>query len=306
MAIVFRQKISDFVKANNFVPSNEMRELIASIKFQPESEIIVKATSPTLLNRQNFNQKCKNNFEGGSVLGCYKADEIFIFDIDNSELDGIKQTTLAHEALHAVWSRTPEAEKSRLKNLLNADYERIKTPKLEKTMSAYAVTQPGEHENELHSILGTEFFDLSPELEAHYSQIFHNRRAVVEFHKKYSEKFEKLEQDYDRLKTEVEISKKEIEAAQQDYSAKIEAVNSQIVDFNQKAKNGDFSSQWEFGAERSKLLQKTRFLDDYREQINSQIANFNAKIKELNNISIKSQELHQAMDSNLPESSPSL
>lgn len=305
-AVIFKQRIIDFVKASNFSPSSEMSGLISDISLTGEAEITLKSTSPLLLEAEEFNQNCKNRLEDTSVLGCYRGDNIFVFDIDNPELDGIKHTTLAHEMLHAVWARLDSAEKNRLGKILDAEYERLKTPKFEELMKRYAISQPGEHQNELHSILGTEFAELSPELEEYYARYFNNRQAVVGFYKKYHGKFEELETKSAQLQSEITSLKKEIEAEQQDYSAKIKLLNDQIADFNSRAENGDFSSQREFNFERQNLLSKSQFLNEYRAQINSKVDDFNLKVGEFNSISTQTQKLFDAMNSTLPEASSGL
>lgn len=301
-----RQRIADFLKAQNFKPNVELSELAEELNLSKDAEITLFATEPQLENTQKFNQNCSNHLENTSILGCYKADKIHIFDIDNPELDGIKHTTLAHEMLHAVWARLDSAERNRLGKILDAEYERLKTPKFEELMKRYAISQPGEHQNELHSILGTEFAELSPELEEYYARYFNNRQAVVGFYKKYHGKFEELEAKSAQLQSEITSLKKEIEAEQQDYSAKIKLLNSQIADFNSRAENGDFSSQREFNFERQNLLSKSQFLNEYRTQINSKVDDFNLKVGEFNSISTQTQKLFDAMNSTLPEASSGL
>jgi hypothetical protein len=53
---------------------------------------------------------CLSNDADTSILGCYYDRKIYIFDVDSDELNGVHQSTLAHELLHAIWERHPDDE----------------------------------------------------------------------------------------------------------------------------------------------------------------------------------------------------
>lgn len=290
--------IQDYFRANNFKPSQEILSIVSKIKPKDNAKQIFYATNPRVLSTDEFNQQCNNSLEKTTVLGCYKSDEIFIFNVNDSELDGIKEVTAAHELLHAVWARMSDRERENLKGVLRADYERLKTPSFEKIMANYAKTQPGEHENELHSILGTEWADLSPELEQHYAEIFENRREIVAMNLKYKSKFEALEKTAENLDSELKRIKSEITAEQSDYEAKLNILNDEIADFNEKSKNGSYSDVDTFRYNRQKLASRVDFLRKYKSDINSKIADFNEKAVRLSEISMKLHQLYDSIDSN--------
>ena len=293
------RRIQDYFKAKNFKPSAEILQIVEKIKPTENGKQIFYATNPQLLSAENFNQNCSNSLEKTAILGCYKADEIFIFNIDNSELDGIKEVTSAHELLHAVWARMPDSERKNLGEKLRAEYEKLKTPDFEKLMESYAITQPGEHENELHSIIGTEYGNLSSELEQHYARVFENRQEIVEMNKKYRLKFKELEQNAENLSQEIKKLEAEISAEKDDYSVKTDLLNADIETFNANAKNGFYSSEAIFQRDRQNLLARVNFLTEYRAQINSKIENYESKIAELKQISTKIQRLYDSINSKI-------
>lgn len=301
-----QQRIADFVRASSFEPSVEMAGIISNIQLKDEYRTILLATSPQLQAAEDFNENCKNRLENTSVLGCYKSDSIFVFDIDDSRLDGIKEATTAHEALHAIWARHSDSERERLGELLRADYDRLKTDRLEKTMARYAISQPGEHENELHSILGTEFRNLSPELEQYYATIFENRNAVVAYFEKYNSKFEELKEKSEKISSELENLDSQIELSAQHYESELARINANIEDFNSRATSGGFSSVEQFYAERAVIVADGDGLEELRSKLNADIAEYNSKVAELKEISLQTQNLYEAIDSTAAQDLPNV
>lgn len=298
---LFGNDLNDYFKARNFVPNEKISAIVSKIKPTNKAKNIFYATNPQVLSANDFNSNCARNLEKTTILGCYKADSIFIFDIENNDLNGVEEVTAAHELLHAVWQRMNVGQKNELGKKLREDYERLKTPELEKTMAMYAESQPGEHENELHSILGTEFKNLSPELESHYAIFFENRQEIAEMSSKYKAKFKELENRAEALNSELESMKAQINAKIEDYEAKFDSLNSRINDFNYRADNGYFSNQGTFQAERNSLLNRQNYLENYRVDINAEVDNFNSKVQELSNISGQIQKLYDSMNSRLDE-----
>jgi hypothetical protein len=72
---------------------------------------------------------------------------------------------------------------------LEREYAALNDPALTQRMSEYAQTEPGQEDNELHSILGTEVASLPSDLEKHYSQYFTQRSAIVAAHAAYEQVF---------------------------------------------------------------------------------------------------------------------
>lgn len=55
--------------------------------------------------------------------------------------------------------------------MLEKEYRKNSDAEFSKRMDYYKRNQPGEEYNELHSIIGTEFADISPQLEDYYKDI---------------------------------------------------------------------------------------------------------------------------------------
>ena len=293
------QQIQDYFRAKNFKPSAKILQITEKIKPTDRAKQIFFATNPQVLSAEDFNKNCSRASEKTTILGCYKADEIFVFNVEDQDLTGVEEVTAAHELLHAVWFRLSREEKSKLSEELRAEYERLKTPELEATMAEYAKTQPGEHENELHSILGTEFSNLSSSLEEHYANFFKDRKEIAAMASNYKSKFKSLEHDAETLNEQLKALKTEIEAEVGDYKTKAELLNSRIDTFNSRAESGYYSSQNAFLADRNSIISQQKYLESYRAQINSKVEDFNSKTQELSKISSQIQRLYDSLNSKI-------
>ena len=232
-------------------------------------------------------------------MGCYKNQRIYIYNVNDERLNGLKEVTAAHEMLHAAYERLPESDKKAVNTLLEKEYRKNSDAEFSKRMDYYKRNQPGEEYNELHSIIGTEFADISPQLEDYYKRYFNNRSQVVALHSKYSDKFKELKQGSASLRKELENLSISINNASLKYNRDISNLNSEINTFNSRAKNGDFSSQEDFLNERRYLIKSTRKLEQDRANINRYIGQYESKRIEYNKLVDESNSMYKAMDSTL-------
>jgi len=134
-------------------------------------------------------------------LGCYYHGRIYVMQIDNASLAPEMDVVSAHELLHAQWDKMGAGERATLSAELERVYGLVADNDLRDRMASYAKSEPGEQANELHSILGTEFANLSSVLEAHYAKYFQNRSQIVSAHSSYKAVFESR-----RAELETELS----------------------------------------------------------------------------------------------------
>ena len=98
--------------------------------------------------------------------------------------------------------------------------------------------------------------------------------------------------------------KPEIEQSTKKYSEDSKELEGDIAEFNNDAKTGKYETQAEFNADRAKLLQRIRNLENSRLKINNLVNSYNSKINEFNEVSVQQNELYKSINSNL--NSPSL
>ena len=294
------QLIQDGVSYYQYSPDTTMATFAAETGMNDYGKFLFYASHPSLSDASSFNQQCGTPEQATAILGCYNGQRIYIYDITDPRLAGIRPTTAAHEMLHAAYIRLDNKERQYVDRLLEVEYDALKDREdLADRMSFYDRTQPGDHANELHSIIGTEVAELSTELEQHYSRYFADRSKVVAQHNRYRSVFDELRTRSDALKQRIDQMKNQVEGLKNTYETRAALVQSNIAAFNDRAKRGDFESQAEFTRERQILLSETAALDSLRFEINKSINDYNTLVAELNEIAIETNALNRSMDSNI-------
>ncbi|MBQ69295.1 hypothetical protein CL689_04465 [Candidatus Saccharibacteria bacterium] len=302
-----RQFVRDQLSVWSYEPSAQIVEINDRARFTDEGTFHFYATHPEIASAEVFNQDCPRQEPNSPILGCYASGRIYIYDVTNEQLNGIEEVTAAHEMLHAVWERTSEEEKARLTVLLEAAYDRNKSAELEERMAYYDRNQPGEVVNELHSILPTEVADIGDELEAYYQKYFTDRQAVVAMHQGYSGVFKDLVSRADALYAELQTTGAQIEQASTAYDQSVAQLTADIESFNARAASGGFSSMAQFNAERAELVARSTQLENDRSALEQQVAAYNQKYDEYQQIGSQIEALNRSIDSIAgPQEAPSL
>jgi len=294
-----QQYVKDQVVVWGYTPSTSVSTIEDRIDLTPKGTFNFHATQPEIADSEAFNEDCPRQEVASPILGCYTSDHrIYIYDITNDRLDGIEEVTAAHEMLHAVWARTSSEERARIGALLKAEYQKHSdNARLVERMEYYQRTEPGEFENELHSILGTEIKSLNPQLEAYYKQYFNDRQKVVELHEKYDTVFEALRTKADTLYNELTTLGASIDTRTKQYNTDVQQLSADIQAFNNRANDGSFPSIGEFNRERSVLVTRSNKIDADRASISGDIDIYNAKYEEYQQVSSQIEVLNKSIDS---------
>ena len=252
------------------------------------------ASFPSIDDAADFNINCSDIETTMIILGCYINGRIHIFNISDQRVDAAKYVTSAHEMLHAAYVRLSKDERALVGRLLEDAYHYANANgELRDVMDEYARMEPDQRLNELHSILGTEYADLSPELEKYYARYFIDQRKIVDMAVKYRKVFKNLETEQAAIKAKLDRLTVEIDADASLYDTMIHWLNNDIEDFNNKK----FYSRSEFNAEREALIEKERELKTFRAQIESSIALHDKLVEEYNNLGGKIIQLNYQLDS---------
>ena len=173
-------RIMDQVAVWTYTPSDTIARYADATTMTDDGKHLFYASRPEILDQAEFDRQCEIE-DDVSAIGCYRPDFLTIFIVDlPAEFDDVEETTAAHELLHAVWDRMNTDERRAMTVLIEAEAERLATDeRFVWALSAYDGVPDVSMPNELHSILGSEFSDLSPELEAHYALYFADRDALV-------------------------------------------------------------------------------------------------------------------------------
>jgi len=294
-----RQYAMDQITVWSYKPSVQIQTIEDRIDLTNKGKFYFYSTQPVVANADQFNQDCPRQEVGNPILGCYSAQRIYVYDITNTQLDGIEEVTSAHEMLHAVWERTSMDDQNKIGALLKAEYQKRSATEtdLVERMQYYQRTEPGEFLNELHSILGTEDGALSPELETYYKRFFNDRQKVVDLHIKYDGVFKSLKQQSDTLYADLTSLGESIDTRTTKYNSDVKLLSADIDSFNTRANSGEFSSVSQFNSERAALMRRSDQLDADRAAISADIATYNAKFSQYQEISSQIEVLNKSIDS---------
>lgn len=210
-------KIEDQIALRTFTPSADLAPIIEALNLTDSAKAMLYRARPQIDDKAAFNADCQTSV-GELELGCFYHNRIYILKITNASLAPEMTVVTAHELLHAEWARLSGGDKQRLGTELEQVYATIHDPDLTARMAAYAKSEPGEATNELHSILGTEYPNLTPTLEASYVQVFNNRSIIVKAHEQYQSVF-------DQRKNQLNAELGQIRALK----SQVSAINAQLA-----------------------------------------------------------------------------
>ncbi len=289
--------ISDQISSIGYEPSQEILKTMSELKLTDEGERILRATRPEYQPADTFNNSCPNSEQGTAILGCYKDNRIFVFDVADDELDGVRQSTLAHELLHAFWARLSTSEKEELQ----ADLDAVASADATVSEHMELYTDTVSRYDELHSTIGTSVKPsaMTDKLRKHYERIFKDISIPSDYYAKYSEIFERDQKRLEEIKKEIDQKKLEAEALIAEYNKKNEQIGAEIADFNRRASDGSFTSLAEFDREREQLVAKNREITNMYQQIRDTYDDINKLVAEYNNNVAHKNKLNEMLNSNI-------
>lgn len=176
-----------FIGAGDFITlmsaPQEIQALADSAGLNNTGKLLLYGSDPLLLDKQSMLTRCGIDASGTDFLelGCYvpSKNQISLLSIDRTEIQGQASVTAAHEALHVAYAKLETEEKAEVDAMIARQMASIKDDELNARLKVYDELEPGERNNELHSILATEYMTLNTELEQYYMKFFTNRSSVV-------------------------------------------------------------------------------------------------------------------------------
>lgn len=299
--IVQRQAISDWWSLRGYTPPTEIVALADSTTMTDDARRLFYVYRPGLEEAATFNQSCTTNNEFSIILGCYiRGQGIYVFNVDDERLAGVEEVTAAHELLHAAYGRLSKSEREQVDAQLAVVYETMTNDRLRTTIEQYRKSDSSVVPNELHSILGTELRDLTPELELYYSQYFSDRSTLV----LYSEVYEKAFGD---RKAQIDAYEAELKALQADVESKKAVLNNTSaqlsVDYAYLESKRNVLSASRFNALASTYNAQVAVYNKDVQVISELIDRYNVVYQEYEKVVIERQDLYEAIDSR-PEALP--
>lgn len=247
---------------------------------------------PAIQDRQQFFENCpESGGEQTIVLGCYHAGQggIYILNVNDPRLEGVKKVTAAHEMLHAAYDRLSSSERKRVDSMLQSYYQNgLRDERVKKTVDAYKQTEPHDVVNEMHSIFGTEIGGLPADLEDYYRQYFDNRAAVVSFAANYQAEFTSRRQQVERYDEQLAGMKNQIDNLEADLKAKQSRLNSE------QARLENLRKTDQIAAYNAGVAGYNALIDSYNAevgQIKALINRYNALVAERNQVALEEGQL---------------
>jgi hypothetical protein len=251
------------------------------------------ANAPQVVDKVEFQRDCPTGQDQFTyVLGCQGDSRIFLLRVDRPDLAAIMPVTAAHEMLHAAYAELAPRERRRIDRLLDEAFEASADQRLRDTLAEYAVAEPGQRHNELHSILPTEVAELSPALERYYERYFDDRGAIVTAFNGYQGVFDALQAQYDQL------------------SAEAAAIEAQLTDLEPRAGAAGAEAD-RLAGEIDRLRRQGRFeesnglvdaqnaavnlANELAGRYNDLVAEYNVKVEALNSLAITAREIDAAL-----------
>ncbi len=242
------RQILDYFALRGYNPSSRVVELASATTMNDKTRNVFYVNHPNLQDRKQFAGSC-TQAEQTIVLGCFIENKgIYLLEVDDSRLQGIVEVTTAHETLHAMYARLSGDERTKIDKMTAKFFATLDNPRIKENIENYRKKDSGVVPNELHSILGTEVRDLSPELEEYYSQYFKDRKAIVAFSEKYEQTFIDIENQVKAYDTQLKSLKIEIETKEtqiQSLGRQVDAERNRLDSLIKSHKIGEYNASVE-------------------------------------------------------------
>lgn len=295
LALWQRQYIYDQIKLFNYEPSAEIMQLATDTAMTDGSRRVFYVNQPELIDKQRFSEFCTVHSEQTAVLGCYKGPQqgIYLLQVDRPELAGIEEVTAAHEMLHAEYDRLGSNERARINQLLQDFYKnKLKDEATKKTIDGYRKSAPEDLVNEMHSILGTQVSELTPELETYYARFFTDRSKSVKLYQNYEKAFSSRQAQVDAYDQQLTSLKRELDSLESSVTRQGEALRAQQARLQRLSTSNDVTSYNSLVD--SYNAAAASYNGDIR-RLEAIVANYNKLVEARNALSFEEQELVEAI-----------
>lgn len=292
--ITHAQDIHDWWRLKNYDPPQRIVELADDTTMTTPGRRLFYINHPDLGDKPTFREHCPTT-EKSIVLGCYIGNQgIFLLDVKDSRLAGVIEVTSAHEMLHAAYERLDNSERERIDRLTSEFFEGLDNQRIKDTVENYRQRDASVVPNELHSILGTEVRNLSPELENYYSRYFKDRQKVVGYSEQYEQTFIELRQqvgDYDARLMDLKV---QIESAQSEINELNQALQSERAELDRLLSSGDREGYNDrVPGYNQKVVEYNGLINNARQLIST----YNSLVEKRNDLAEAEQELIDKIDS---------
>lgn len=294
-AVIYRQDLIDWWRLRDYTPPVEVALIADQAGVTDYARKVFYVARPAVEDSEAFRQHCNRQAEKTIVLGCYNGRNIYIYNVTDPQLTGVRQVTAMHEMLHAAYDRLSKGEKSEVNSWLQAQLKSMDNAHVNELVAQYQKSEPKEIDNELHSILGTEVEVLSPQLETYYQKYFKDRQKVVDFANRYEAAFQESERKIAGIDGQLSSLKYQIDFNNNQLKNERETIESEDAQLDGLRASGDVdaynSAASAFNAKvnsyNARILETKRLVEQY-----------NALVEERNQLATAHNNLANSLNSN--------
>jgi hypothetical protein len=295
------QHIVDWARLRGYQPPAAVVTVADQTTMTPAARHLFYLNRPALQDKKDFHASCPN-YEATIIIGCYRQGQrgIFVLKVDDPRLAGVEQVTAAHEMLHAVYNRLSRGDRAAIDGWLRSyANQQLSDARIKSTLQSYLKNEPGEQDNEMFAIFGTEVGRLPAELEQQYSKYFANRSVVVGYANNYQAAFSSRQDQVKQYDSQLNTLNDQIKANTNALSSQrqqLAALESKLTQYQQSGQVGRYNA----GAD--DYNRSVAVYNDLLVLTQSQITGYNQMVKKRNGIAAQTVELRQAIDSSaLPD-----
>ncbi len=292
--VLNRQAVIDWYRIQTYTPSAEVKQIATDDGLRQRGRDLLFASQPQIQDSAAFNKACSKD-EQTIVLGCYKAQRIYLYNVTDARFNGVKEVTAAHEMLHAAYERLSDTDKEHVNAMLKPIIEGMQDKRILDLITLYNKSEPGELYNEMHSILGTEYAPLPDELENYYKQYFQDRTKIVAFAERYQTVFTESKNKLAEYTAELNSLKPQIDqntALIEKSQAELQTESNQL---DQYRKQNQADQYYQLAnSYNAKVIQFNALLEQTRAIINQ----YNTIVQERNKQVVAQNDLYNRLDSN--------
>lgn len=236
-----RYVLLDWWYLRNYHPSPQVAALADQATMTATGRRLFYRANPQIVtSRAAMLRYCNVTDNRIAELGCYlSTDHIYLLQISDPALRNEMITTAGYEMLHSAYQRMSGSQRRRMDARMEQVAAHITDPDILSQMQIYAKTEPGARDDELYSVLGTEYAQLPPDLEAHYATYFSHRDKLVAYNRQFNQTFSQLHTQIAQLDASIKATKAQMQTYLSDgeisrYNALVPSVNQQIATYNQQ------------------------------------------------------------------------
>ena len=293
IGIRFTQDLQDWGKLLYYQPSPAIARLATTTTMTDTGRKLFYVNQPTIEGHKSSLNLCKST-EHTIILGCYVPSKgIFLQEVTDPRLQGVMEVTAAHEMLHVAYQRMTLLEQTQINQRLQSALEKLQNPRIIKLVETYRSQDPRSVDNELHSILGTEVLNLSPDLEAHYRKYFTDRSAIVVLSEKYEQVFTALRNKAKTLNAQLGERKLALERLAEQVKQEATSIDSERTNLQS---SGTSNSQSDYNSRVSNFNDRVNGYNQIVARLREQTETYNQMVTEHNSIALEEKSLVESLE----------